>query len=131
MIGVDSSIIIDILRNNQITIKKLSDLPSEELCTSEAVVYEVMFGIFAFNYMEERLKQFKALLDSFAYVFPIDRKSSLKSAEINGKLSASGKMIGHTDALIAGSLLANGCRKFVTGNAKDFKNIEGFEVISC
>jgi len=131
MIGIDSSIIIDILRNNQASIKKLSELPSDELCTSEAVVYEILFGIFASKHMEQRLKQFKALLDSFSYVFEINRKASLKSAEINGKLSASGKMIGHTDALIAGSLLANGCKKFVTKNVKEFKNIAGLDVISC
>ena len=131
MIGVDSDVMIDVLKNNQNVIRKLSELPPDELCTSEIVVYEVLYGIFASQNPEPRLKQFKALLDTFAYVFPVDRKSSLKSAEIAAKLTKSGKMTGHQDALIAGSLMANGCKKFVTGNAKNFRNISELEVIPC
>ena len=78
---------------------------------------------------KKRLKEFNVLLDTFAYIFPIDRKASTKAAEIAGKLSRDGKSIGHTDALIAGSLLANGCNKFLTNNKKEFENIPGLEVL--
>lgn len=130
MIGIDSNAIIDVLKNNQASIKKLSELPPDELCTSEIVVYEILFGIFLSKNPEKRLKQFKALLDTFAFIFPVDRKASLKSAEISAKLANLGKMTEHQDALIAGSLIANGCSRFVTKNVKDFKNIAELNVIS-
>ena len=131
MIGIDSNIIIDVLKDKQDSIRKLSEFSPDEMCTSEVVIYEILCGIFTLRDPETRLKQFKALIDTFAYVFPVDRKASLKSAEIAAKLANVGKMTEHQDALIAGSLVANGCRKFVTKNVKDFKNIGELEVISC
>lgn len=129
MIGIDSNVIIDVLKNKQDSIEKLSKLPRDELCTSEIVVYEILCGILASRNSESRLKQFKALLDTFSYIFQIDRKTSIKSAEISASLASTGKMIEHQDALIAGSFLANGCERILTNNIKDFEKIKELEVI--
>ncbi len=130
MIGIDSNVLIDVLRNKS-SISKLKDLPPEEMCTSEIVVYEIFYGIFASReFGEQQAKQFEAILDVFTHIFPIERKASVKAAMIAGKLSKSGNTIQHTDALIAGSMLANGCSRFLTRNVKDFERIKELDVVA-
>ncbi len=130
MMGIDTNILISIFRKKE-NAAILEKFASDDMCTSEIVIYELLYGIFASQTNKDaRLKEFNALLDTFAYIFPIDRKASTKAAEIAGKLSREGKSISHTDALIAGSLLANGCNKFLTYNKKEFENIQGLELLS-
>ena len=129
MIGIDSNILINILRNKTFAIR-LEKYSAEDLCTSEIVVYEILFGVFASQqFSEQKLREFYAVLDTFTHIFPIDRKVSLYAAKIAGRLSKSGQTIEHSDALIAGSLLANGCNKFITENVKDFERIKELEII--
>ena len=129
MIGIDSSVLIDLLRN-RLKAEKLNRFLEEGLCTSEIVVYEILYGVYkAENFSQRQLKECEAVIDAFSYVFPIERKASELAAKIAGKLAKAGQTIQHSDALIAGSLLANGCRKFVTKNVKDFERIEGLEIL--
>ncbi len=130
MIGVDSSTLIDLLRNRPPAgiLRYLSE--EDQLCTSEIVVYEVLCGIYSARHStEQRIKEFTAILDSFTFIFPIGRASSVKAAQLAGHLSKAGQTIGHADALIAGNLLANGCRKFITKNVKDFERIKELELV--
>ncbi|MBI2581414.1 type II toxin-antitoxin system VapC family toxin, partial [Candidatus Woesearchaeota archaeon] len=69
-------------------------------------------------------------IDAFSYVFPIERKASTLAAKIAGRLAKAGQTIQHSDALIAGSLLANGCKKLLTKNIKDFERVPGMEVVT-
>lgn len=130
MIGVDSSVLIDLLRNRLPTgsLRELSE--EDQLCTSEVVVYEVLCGIYSAQHStEQRLKEFTAILDSLTFIFPLERAASVKAARLAGRLSKSGQTIGHTDALIAGSLLANGCKRLITKNVKDFERIKELELV--
>ena len=130
MIGIDSSVLIDMLRN-KLPERSLRELSKEDqLCTSEIVVYEVLCGIYSAQHStEQRLKEFTAMLDSFTFIFPVERATSIRAAQIAGKLLKSGQTIEHTDSLIAGSLLANGCKRFITKNVKDFERIKELELI--
>jgi predicted nucleic acid-binding protein len=129
VIGLDSSIFVGLLRN-KIPAEAIRKHANEGLCTSEIVVYEIIYGLYASsNFSEKKLWQFEALLDGLVGVFAIDRKASIKAAQIGGELSKRGERIGHTDALIAGSLMANGCTKLVTGNSKEFEKIKGLSVL--
>lgn len=130
MIGVDSSILIDLLRG-KLAAGKLNRFPEEELCTSEIVIYEILYGVYrAEHFSERQLKECEAVIDAFSYVFPIERKASTLAAKIAGRLAKAGQTIQHSDALIAGSLLANGCKKLLTKNIKDFERVPGMEVIT-
>src|SRR3989344_6133887 len=130
MIGLDSDIIISILRKMGDYKSLLKKLSSEEICTSEIVIYEILYGLYASrDFSERRIKEFEAIMDTFSYIFPIDRKASENAAKIGGKLSRQGKIVGHSDILIAGSLLANGCNIFATNNIKHFENIKELELI--
>lgn len=129
MIGIDSSILIDLLRN-KLEAEKLSSFLEDGICTSEIVVYEMLYGVYkARNFSHRQLKECEAVIDTFSSVFPIERKASVTAAKISGKLAKEGQTIQHSDALIAGSLLANGCKKFITKNVKDFERIEELELI--
>ncbi len=129
MIGVDSDVLINILRNKDFIVK-LEKYSNEDLCTSEIVVYEIIYGLYAASYFnEKKAKEFYSILDTFTHVFPIDRKSAVYAAKIAGMLSKAGDSIEHRDALIAASLIVNGCRRFITGNVKDFEKIKELEII--
>jgi predicted nucleic acid-binding protein len=130
MIGLDSNILIGLLRKT-ILPQAISKHEKEGLCASEITVYEVAYGIYAAKIFNEiRLRQFEAVLDTLTHVFPLDRNASMKAAEIGGELTKQGRTIEHRDALIAGSLLANGCAKLITTNAKDFANIKGLSLVT-
>lgn len=129
MIGVDSSVLIDVF-NRRNSSKKFDDYLSEGIVTSEIVVYEVMCGPYAMKRdVEKRFFEAAAVWDSFSAIFEVDRRASLRAAQIMGTLLKSGQQIEHTDVLIAGSLLANGCRQILTNNVKDFARIRDLEVI--
>lgn len=129
MIGLDSSVLIEILRNRA-SVDELRKYVDEEFCTSEIAAFEILYGAYAIPKLNERkLMAAETLLDSLAYVFPVERKAARKAAEIAGYLSKIGQTIGHTDALIAGSLLANGCKRFITKNVKDFERIKELELV--
>lgn len=129
MIGVDSSVFIDILTNSASAVK-LRPYSHEEFCTSEIVVYEILTGVYAAKHFNEtRLLQLEELLDSMTHIFPIDRKASFQAARIAGHLSRAGRIIDDSDILIAGSLSANGCTAILTKNIKDFQRIQGLKVV--
>lgn len=128
MLGVDSSILVDVLRKRDAA--RLDKLSAEELCTSEIVVYELLYGIYANKqFSEQKLRELEAVLDTFTYIFQIERKTAIMAAQIAGKLSKAGQTIEDADALIAGSLLANGCTRFITKNTKDFERIKELELV--
>ena len=127
MIGIDSTVLIDILRGN-ISFAELGE--HSPICTSEIVVYEVFCGLYGSSYFSgKKIDQFQEILDTFTHIYTLDRKSSVFAAQIFGRLSKEGQMVSHTDALIAGNLLANGCTKFLTKNIKDFKKIKGLDIL--
>ena len=103
---------------------------SDDLWTSELVVYELFFGAYASKELtEKKIKDIEALLDVFTFIAPLHRKAAIEAAKIAGALSKKGQMIDHIDALIAGSLLADGCTKFMTKNKRDFERIKELDVI--
>jgi len=129
MIGVDSTFIIDLLKSGG-SAETFEPYAEEDLSTSEIVVYEVLQGIYGSRYFNETLlRTFEALLDTFTFVFPIDRKASRLAAKISAELQHAGKSIPHSDVLIAGCFLANGCLSILTKNKKDFERIEGLRVL--
>lgn len=129
MIGIDSNIIIDLLKDKNFAIK-LQDYIKEDVYTSEIVIYEVLYGVYAAKHINDmEIKKLEDFIDSFANIFPIDRKASIYAAKLAGRLKKEGNIIGDNDILIAGSLLANGCTKFITKNKKDFGRIKELEII--
>lgn len=129
MIGVDSTFLVDLLKSKA-NHNLFSPYAEEDLCTCEIVVYEVLQGLYGSKYFNEKLLEaFEALLDTFTFIFPIDRKASRMAAKIGSQLLRTGNKIGHSDILIAGSFLANGCTTILTRNVKDFERIKEMRVL--
>lgn len=130
MIGVDTNIIVDILRKHM-SLEKLQQYADEDLWTSEVVAYELLYGAYASKEMTaEKIKYVEAILDTFIAIIPFNRKAVVKAAKIGGRLTKQGQMIDHMDILIAGSLIAHGCTKFLTKDKQDFERIKELEVIT-
>ena len=129
MIGIDSSALIDLFRNDKGIINLLETI-EEEIVLNQISYLEIMFGL-DFNdpkYNEE--ENFYDNLFNYFNNLNLDTKASKKSSIIFFKLKKIGKMIELFDCTIAGIYLSNNVSKIITKNVKHFENIEGLKVIS-
>jgi len=129
MICLDSTLIVDFLRNDESAIDCIGGLYNENIATTIINVYEVESGIWAMknaNY-QSRLENFNRLLSRIR-ILELDSESVDESARIFGELSREGKMIEDLDILIAGICLVNGCNEIITKNKKHFSRIKGLKV---
>lgn len=131
MKGVDTTFIIDILRNDRGALMKAIELDKEPIVfTTEANVYEIVSGVWQQKVNKEKaLHDMEVLLGRFT-VLPLEHKGSLKAGEIAGLLSKQGRMIDDVDCLVAGILLTSGCDTVITRNVRHFERIEGINVES-
>ncbi len=131
MKGVDSTFLIDVLRNRKEAVFKSIELDRAPLVfTTEANVYEIISGIYQHKINREKaLHDFDLLLSKLT-VLPLDRKASIKAGQISGKLSQEGKMIDDIDCIVAGIFLTNGCSTIITRNIKHFERINEIKVES-
>lgn len=131
MKGVDTTFIIDILRNDKGALVKAIELDNEPIVfTTEANVYEIVSGVWQQKINREKaLHDMEVLLGRFT-VLPLEHRGSLKAGEIAGMLSKQGRMIDDVDCMVAGILLANGCDTVVTRNVRHFERIESMKVES-
>src|SRR3989344_875085 len=128
MILLDSSFIIDFIRNDQSAVNKLDALKDNVLFTTGINVFEVFFGLYA----KDRKKDIDILKEFFnnLTIINLDYKSSMTASKIGSELSKTGKIIELNDILIAGMMLANGCNSILTRNKEHFSRIKGLNVIS-
>jgi len=97
------------------------------LATTEVNVYETSIGLQKAVPEGNGRREFEAMV-SRLIVLPLDRKASLKAAEIASFLLRTGKMIDHLDCLTAGILLTNGYDILLTRNISHFSRIPGLKV---
>jgi len=129
MKGIDTTFLIDILRNDKGAVVKGIELDKEPLVfTTEANVYEIASGVWQQKINKEKaLHDIEVLLDKLT-VLPLDHKGAIRAGQIAGTLSRQGKMIDDIDCLAAGILLTNGCSTIISRNVKHFRRIEGLDV---
>lgn len=128
MKAVDTTFIIDLLRNNKAAVVKSIDLDKEPMVfTTEANTYEVVSGIQQNPNKEKALHDIEVLLSKLT-VLPLDHKAAIKAGQISGTLLRQGKMIDDIDCLTAGIILTNGCGTIVTRNTKHFERIAELKV---
>ncbi|MBI4148616.1 PIN domain-containing protein [Candidatus Woesearchaeota archaeon] len=129
MKGVDTTFLIDLLRNDPQAVEKGNELDSYPVVyASEASVFEVVTSVFAkAENMERALHDAERLFHQLR-VLPVDHASAVYAGRISGLLMRKGLVIDPVDCLIAGSLLAQGCTTIVTRNVKHFNRIPGLNV---
>ncbi|MBI4148398.1 type II toxin-antitoxin system VapC family toxin [Candidatus Woesearchaeota archaeon] len=130
MICLDTSFIIDLLRNNREAVVAAQELENEHFITTEINVYELLVGLYK-NENHERVRvereALSELLDRLS-VFTLDRRASDQSARISAELSRKGQRVDPPDVLISGIMLANGCSEIITRNTEHFERISSLLV---
>jgi len=117
---LDTNILIEILKNNQQTIKEVEKYDIH--CISEITKMELYYG--ALNKQElGKLKKFILLFD----VISIDEYISKKASDLIYKYAKSHNL-NIPDGLIAATSLTTGYKLF-TYNIKDFKYIENINLV--
>ena len=127
MICLDTSFILDLLKERQDSVSKLKSFLGEELVSTEISYFEVLYGIFKrkeFN--QQELNKVQDFFGSLR-IFPLDGLSAYKAAEIAGELSKKGMLVETNDSLIAGICLSNNC-SIVTRDVKHFSRIKGLKI---
>ena len=129
MIGIDSSALIDLFKDNEEISKLLLDI--EDSIVSTYLNYlEIFIGIDTKNENHKLQKGFFEEIFNEIKLFNLDTQSCKKSSEIFWNLKKSGMVAETFDCAIAGILLTNGVNKIITKNKKHYENISGLEVIS-
>ena len=130
MLCLDTTFIIDLLREKKDALSKFEAIKDHEVYTTILNVYELKAGI------QRKFQPHIILRESAAFnkflanitIFDLNLNSIDKAAEINGELTNQGLIIEDFDILIAGICLANGCSKIITKNVKHFSRIKGLKV---
>lgn len=126
---LDTTFLIDLLRNKEGAVLKAKELGYENLFTTEINVFEIALGVYYKKEIDHRkyLEQALNLLSRLT-VLPLNRTSSIMSGKIAAELMRSGLEIESNDVLIAGIALSNGISKIVTRNKEHFNRIKGITV---
>ena len=121
MIVLDTNVLIEILKGNKETIKKVESF-TETLCISAITVMELYYG--ALNKAElNKLEKFVSLFN----IIHLNEKISKSSTKLI-KRYAKSHSLDIPDSLIASTVLENDA-VLLTYNVKDFKYIEGIEIL--
>ena len=126
---LDSTILIDFLRREERALNFIAKC-SESLFTTELNIFELITGIYFDGVdVKKRMDSVSSLGDRLI-VLPLDRKATLKAAEISGKLLSIGKKIESVDCLIAGIALTNNINRIVTANISHFERIKEIKIVT-
>ena len=129
MIGVDTTALIDLFKNEESLIAILEEL-DEKIFLNNIAYLELMFGLDFDNPKHKREEEYyNNLFNSFP-VLPLDSASCKKASMILSELKKKGRIIEMFDCVIAGIYLSKGVNKIITRNKKHFDNMSGIEVLS-
>ena len=124
----DTSLIIDLLRGEENSAKKLKQLEKENKAYSLATptIYELWIGI-----SRAKISEKEKLLDIIESqtIHSLDKESTINAGKIQRELIEKGERIGHIDALIAGIAQKN-TGKILTDNTSEFQRINNLETIN-
>lgn len=95
-----------------------------DICISSIVAHELFYGAFK----SRRAVHNVALVDSLQFeVLEFDKEDARQAGQIRAQLALRGTPIGPYDVLIAGQAKARQLI-LVTGNADEFKRVEGLSI---
>lgn len=129
MRGLDTTVLIDALREDSGLQRLLPDLDEEGVATTEVNVFETLLGIYFDGgpRLSLRLDKTHAMLQDLL-ILPLERGGADRAAQIAAQLARDGRTIATGDALIAGILLDHGIQTIVTRDAEHFRRVQGLKV---
>ena len=125
---LDTSVLIDLTRDVPGPVRAIEAAIAEGAVTTELNAFELYAGV------HERGRPVPRALDAVERilrrmdVLPLNRRASLRGAEIASLLRSRGQDVGGLDVLIAAIALSHGIDTIVTEDASDFRRIPGLRV---
>ena len=125
---LESSFLIDVMRNNQQALEILDSLEQQEpeLLVATPSVMELWIGALLSTRPDSEKRKVEELLDNLEKA-PLDAPSAKRSAEVWAELSQRGVAIEAIDTMIAGIALSRG-EKVVTRD-EHYARIPGLKVL--
>jgi tRNA(fMet)-specific endonuclease VapC len=125
---LDSSFIVDLLRENKGALKKLAEMEAEYIpfSTTEVNVLELYRGAYLSMKTHQNLEKIKKILECFQ-ILELEESVYEVFASLSANLLSNGKSIGAFDELIAAITLCHN-EKIVTRDSH-FKKVPGLGVI--
>jgi tRNA(fMet)-specific endonuclease VapC len=126
---VDSSIVIGLERRGRELKELFSAAPDEALAIASITASELLVGAFRADTSERRQRRLAFVESVFERipVVPFDLRAARVHAHVLADLTASGRVIGPNDLLIAATALAEGCA-VLTENIREFERVPGLIV---
>lgn len=124
---IDTSVIINYLRDKGSTVKTLDNLEGE-LCSSYVCLAELYEGIFR---VKEPEKAEKTVMDFFAglsQTFSLDHEIAKTFGQLRADLKKQGSIIEDLDLLLAATCIAHKLT-LITANSKHFSKITDLVVL--
>lgn len=124
---IDTSVIINYLRDKGSTVETLDNLDGE-LCSSYICLAELYEGI---SHVREKEKAEKILLDFFAGLnstYSIDKDIAKTFGQLRATLKAKGSIIEDLDLLLAATCITHKLI-LITANAKHFSKVADLEIL--
>ncbi|MHA1812310.1 MAG: type II toxin-antitoxin system VapC family toxin [Candidatus Thorarchaeota archaeon] len=133
MIFLDTTVLVDLLRQEAAAKTWLQRARDTPLYTSEINVFEIYIGLFVASRRRKKktVTQRQADVEQLLVrleVLPFDRRAAIESARIEAALVDAGKLIGARDVMVAGTALANGITTVLTRNVHHFQVVPGISV---
>jgi predicted nucleic acid-binding protein len=126
LVGVDTTFLIDLFRNDERAIQVLETLSNsnERIATTVINMAELYKGAFLHPNTEEKILEIEELRD-LLIVLDMRVESAKYYGKIYADLKAKGKIANDRDILIASILLSFGERKIITRDKRHFSEISG------
>jgi len=131
LVGVDTTFLIDLFKNDERAIKAIEELRNDnEIITTTVInMAELYRGAFLHSNPEKKISEIEELKDLLV-IFDMGIESAKYYGKIYADLRSKGKIAKDRDILIASIFLLFGERKIITRDKKHFSEIEGVEVIT-
>ncbi len=123
---IDSDILIYFLKGKKEVVKKLSQIPIDNLYISRINYTELIYGAYNSARVEQNLKIIEPFLENFK-VLEFDKSSSLIFAKEKARLKKQGNIIADMDLMIASIAINNDC-SLLTNNLKHFERIQDLKI---
>ena len=124
---LDTDIVSEFLRGNTTVIAHVNEYLEEygQISISVITYYEILNGLY-YKDARKQITRFNAFAE-LNNIIPLTKQSAKVAAEIEAQLRKKGKIIGHTDTLIAGIAISNNLQ-LVTNNTAHFKRIKDLKI---
>lgn len=128
MICLDTSFLIDLLKEDKKAVEKIKLSGQDTLATTRINIFEVLVGAFIRKGIDHQKfsEKIRTLMDKIQ-ILELNELSSIESARIKSGLILEGREIETTDCLISGIMKSYGCNKILTKNENHFNRIKGIK----